>query len=227
MEIKATGRQRYNFAVQHMIAAARFARLCYKVEDENAGAPFGPFYDEIVSYVMATILSSVASLEANINEIFADLRDGFIVFDGLDMNLVTELWDLIEKKPILEKYQFALVLKKKDRMKKGDKKYQSVDTLIKVRNALVHFKPEWLDEQQEHKAIGKLLRGKFPLSPFFNKNDPIFPMRCMTHGFADWAVRSSLEFTKCFTQIADLPNRFAQFLDRMDTKPKKLPPIYQ
>lgn len=220
MEIKATGRQRFNFAVQHMIAAARSAKLCYKVEDENAGAPFGPFYDEVISYVTATILSSVAGLEANINEIFADVRDRIIVLNGLDMNLLTEIWDLIEEKPILEKYQFALVLKKKARMNKGDQQYQYADTLIKVRNALVHFKPEWLDEQQEHEKIGKLLRGKFTLSPFLNENEPIFPMRCMTHGFADWAVRSSLEFAQWFTQIADLPNRFAQFLDRMGTKPK-------
>jgi hypothetical protein len=222
MEIKAMGRQRSNFAVLHMIAAARFARLCYKVEDENAGAPFGPFYDEIISYVTATILSSVASLEANINEIFADVRDHMIVFDGLDINLLTEIWDLIEKKPILGKYQFALVLKKKDRMNKGGQHYQDADTLIKVRNALVHFKPEWLDEQEEHDKIGKLLRGKFTLSPFLTENDPIFPMRCMTHGFADWALRSSLEVAQCFTQIADLPNRYAQLLDRMDTKPKQV-----
>ena len=105
MEINATGRQRTNFAVQHMIAAARFARLCYKVEDDNAGAPFGPFYDEIISYVTATILSTVASLEANINEIFADVLDNIIVFDGLDINILTEVWDLIEGKSILKKYQ--------------------------------------------------------------------------------------------------------------------------
>jgi hypothetical protein len=220
MGIKSTARQRPNFAVQHMIAAARFARLCYKVEDDNAGAPFGPFYDEITNYVTATILSSVASLESNINEIFADVRDNIIVFDGLDMNILIEIWDLIEEKPIMEKYQFALVLKKKDRMNKGNKHYQNVDALIKVRNALVHFKPEWLGQQQEHEKIGKLLRGKFTLSPFFDQNVPVFPLRCMTHGFADWAVRSSLEFAQWFTQCADISNRFDQFLDRMDTKPK-------
>src|SRR4030042_426714 len=110
MEIKATSGYRPNFAVQHMIAAARFARLCYKVEDDNAGAPFGPFYDEVVSYVTATILSSVAGVEANINELFADVRDRIIVLDGLDMNLLTEIWDLIEGKPILKNYHFSLLL---------------------------------------------------------------------------------------------------------------------
>src|SRR4030042_6422907 len=103
-------------------------------------------------------------------------------------------------------------------MNKGDPQYQCADTLIKVRNALVHFKPEWLGEQEEHDKISNRVRGKFTLSPFLGKNDPIFPMRCMTHGFADWAVRSSLEFAQWFTQIADLPNRFAPFLNRMDTR---------
>lgn len=221
MEINAIGRQRPNFAVQHMMAASQFARLCHRVEHDNAGASFGPFYDEIIHYVTATILFSVASIEANINEIFADVRDGFIVLDGIDMDLLYEIWSLIEEKPILEKYQFALVLKKKSRMKKGDCVYQYVDTLIKIRNAFVHFKPEWIGEQEEHEKLSKALRGKFALSPFLTENDPIFPMRCMTHGFAEWAVRSSLAFTESFSQQAELPNRYAGFLTRMGTKSKQ------
>ncbi len=115
MEIKmeATARQRSNFAVQHMLAAARFARLCYKVEAENAGSPFGPFYDEIISYVTATILSSVAGLEANINEIFADGRDRIIVFDGLDEKLLTEMWNLIKEKAGFRKISICLDTKEK------------------------------------------------------------------------------------------------------------------
>ena len=62
--------------------------------------------------------------------------------------------------------------------------------------------------------------GSWAETQFLTENDPIFPMRCMTHGFAEWAVRSSLEFIQWFTKRADLPNRFAQFLDRMGTKPK-------
>lgn len=220
MEDKITLRQRSNFAVQHMMAASRFARLCYEVERDNAQSAFGPFYDEIIHYVTATVLFSVASIEANINETFTDIRDGLIVIDGLDINLLSEVWSLIEGKPILEKYQFALVLKKKSRMNTGYQFYQYASTLIKVRNAFVHFKPEWLGEQEEHENLGKALSGKFELSPFLAESDPIFPMRCMTYGFAEWAVESSLEFTKSFSQQAELPNRYASFLARMGTKPK-------
>ncbi len=85
---------------------------------------------------------------------------------------------------------------------------------------MVHFKPEWHDEQQEHEKIGNRLRGKFTLSPFLDENAPLFPMRCMTHGFAEWTVRSSLDFAQWFAQLADIPNRFEKFIDQMDTTPK-------
>lgn len=220
MGIKGTAHQRFNFAVQHLIAAVRFARLCYTVEEANTGKAFGPFYEEIISYVTASVFSSVAALEANINEVFADAQDGIITFEGFGPKLLNEIWDLIEDKPILEKYQFALVLRGRERMSKGDREYQFAGTLIKVRNALVHFKPEWDHEQQEHNKIGKQLRCKFKLSPFVDENVPIFPMRCMTHGFADWAVRSSLNFADHFAQGAGFPNRFVQFLWEMKTTPE-------
>jgi len=42
----------------------------------------------------------------------------------------------------------------------------------------------------------------------------------MTYGFADWAVRSSLDFAEWFAELAGIPNRFDQFADRMGTKPE-------
>lgn len=216
VQVQITLRQRSNFAVQHMMAASRFARLCHKVEQDNLGLPLGPFYDEIISYVTATILSSVAALESNINEIFADAQDGVFRFEALDVKQLNEMWQLIEEKPILEKYQFALVLNGKDRMGKDVSQYQSADTLVKVRNALVHFKPEWHDEQEVHDKIGKRLKGKFKFSPFVDENSPVFPVRCMTHGFAAWAVRSSLDFAQWFSGLAGLRNRFAQFMEQMN-----------
>src|SRR5688572_4968115 len=124
------------------MAAARFARLCFQVEAINSGKPFGPFHDEIRSYATAAIFSTVAALEANINEVFADAKDGFNSFPSVDSKLLNEIWELIEAKPILEKYQFALLIQGKDRMSKDEQEYRSANTLIAVRNALVHFKPE-------------------------------------------------------------------------------------
>jgi hypothetical protein len=219
MQFKGTAQQRYNFAIQHLLAAARFARLCFQVEATNSGKPFGPFYDEITSYATAAVFSSVAALEANINEIFADAQDGLISFGSIDSTLLNEIWELIEAKQILEKYQFALLIQGRGRMSKGEQEFQFADTLITARNALVHFKPEWHQQQKAHEKISRNLKGKFQLSPFLDENAPIFPMRCMTHGFADWAIRSSLEFAGRFAHESGTPNKFDRFLDRLKTIP--------
>jgi hypothetical protein len=216
--------QRHNFAVQHLMAAARFAKLCFEVEAGNSGKPFGPFYDEIISYTTAAVFFSVAALEANINEVFSDAHDGFISLNSVDSKLLNEIWQLIESKPILEKYQFALLIQGKGRMSKDEQEYRFAKTLIAARNALVHFKPEWHHQQRVHEKISNNLRDKFQFSPFLDENAPIFPMRCMTHGFADWAVQSSLDFAKCFAQESGVPNRFERFLDRIKTVPSKESP---
>ena len=204
--------QRSNFAVQHLMAAARFARQCKQVEVNHAGEPFGSFYDEIIANTTAVVLLSVACLEAYINELYAD---GAPKFDEVAVNLRQEIWGLIEEKSILEKYQMALVMKDKPKFIQGEEPYQSVDILIKVRNILVHFKPEWHHKQKQHAKIGRMLQGKFSLSPFVEGDAPIFPTKSMTFGMAKWAVESSINFISQFSVKADLPNRLERFMDKL------------
>lgn len=216
--MKTDLQQRSNFSVMHLMSAARFSRLCYKVEEENKGKSYGPFIEEVNAYTTSAVLLSVASIEANINETFADALDNFVSIGNFDQNFIKIIWQTIEKEPILDKYQFVLNMKGKGDLDKSTATYQSIQTLIKVRNALVHYKPEWHDNQVEHDKIGKILRGKFKLSPFLDELSPIFPMRCMTHGFTQWAVQSSLRFFDWYSSLADLPNRYTDFSDRLKTK---------
>lgn len=210
-------RQRYNFAVQHLFAVARFARHCHRVERANEDQTFGPFFDEILSYAPASVLSSVAALEANINESFSDLQDGITKNDHIDLGALQESWEEIEALRILEKYDRYLQLTVHGSLDTSIKEYQFVKILIDVRNALVHFKPEWHAETKLHDKIGRRLRGKFELSPFVDENAPIFPMRCMTHGLAEWSVKSVLNFNNWFASTASIPDRFSKFHDRLTT----------
>jgi hypothetical protein len=50
-------------------------------------------------------LSSVAALEANINESFADNNDGITIITDFDIHDLQSSWDEIEKLGILEKYK--------------------------------------------------------------------------------------------------------------------------
>ena len=80
-----------------------------------------------------------------------------------------------------------------------------MDLLIDLRNMLVHFKPEWDNDQKKHKEVEKKLKGRFELNPFWPKNNPIFfPFKCLSHGCANWAVGSSMRFILQFFALIGL-----------------------
>jgi hypothetical protein len=213
--MSATAKSRTNLAVQHIFAAAYSSRKADEMEVANAGKPFGDFYEEIVWNVSAAVLFAVASLEADVNEIFVDAN---INLGEYDKEILDEIWNLIEMKSILDKYEMALFLKKKERFDKSDPAYQDAANLIKLRNALVHFKPEWSDEKKEHKKIEDRLRGKFKLSPFLPPETEFFPKKCMSHGCAEWAVKTALAFRTFFSDKAGLSDRFAPYVGRLNTR---------
>lgn len=200
-------RQRHNFAYQHLAAASRFARACRNVEQENAGQAIGAFFDEIIALASSSVILSAAALEANINEVFADARDGTWPLGKIEADVLVEIWELAEKKPTLDKYELVFALHQKMRMDKGLHLVQRVHKLVKVRNALMHWKPEWYDEQIEHARLAKRLHNEFPLSPFVGVDTPIFPTRCMSSGMAAWAVESTGAFITWFSRESRLPNR--------------------
>ena len=95
---------RANLSVWHILAAAEFARKAGEIENTNAGKPFGDLYQEIASNVMASVFFSVAALEANINELF---KDSHKHIPELNLRIKKEFWNLIERKTILEKYDYV------------------------------------------------------------------------------------------------------------------------
>jgi len=59
-----------NFALQHLKAATFFRDRTRDIETQNESQQSGDFYSDIRSYASACILSTAASLEALINELF-------------------------------------------------------------------------------------------------------------------------------------------------------------
>jgi len=84
------------------------------------------------------------------------------------------VWDTIEEKPILTKYQLALTLCQKEKFDKGHNPYQDAHRLITLRNALVHYKPEWDTDLNEHKKLESYLSNRFLVSPFSHVNDAFY-----------------------------------------------------
>lgn len=198
--------QRSAFAVQHLMAAARFSRLCGVVETENAGKRLGAFYDEQIACVSATVMLAVASLESNINEY---LEDAHLFLPELSRGARKEITELLSTAAVLQKYTRVLALKGLPPMNEGALPYQDADLLIAVRNEFVHFHPEWHDSQHRHKKLGLRLAGKFALSPFMSEGQAVmFPQRIVSHGCTRWAVNSALAFMDEFAKRAFLPSRF-------------------
>ncbi len=76
-DLTATARSRMNFANTHLFNAHRFALRVHEVETTNAGEPFGAFWESIQADTLAAIMSSVASLEAFVNEAALEPRAYF------------------------------------------------------------------------------------------------------------------------------------------------------
>ena len=91
-----------------------------------------------------------------------------------------------------------------------------IKILIRLRNTLVHFKPEWVHLQKEHNKIGKALNGKFEMSPFLKPSEAIFPLRCMSHSMTKWAIRSSYSFIEVFSEVSTIENRIHKFKHLFD-----------
>src|SRR5688572_29145420 len=155
-EIKISGgiahfSTRSNIGGWHVIAAAKFAEAAGELEAEFADQEAGDFFQDIASNVMATIFFSVAAIEAAINELFKDAPE---TIPEQSPKLVRELWITYEiKTNLLDKYDLALLLKGKNKLDRGAKFVQHAEDLVRLRNALVHFKPESSDEDGLHKKL--------------------------------------------------------------------------
>jgi hypothetical protein len=198
-EVKAA--VRVNLSIQHLLAASHFSRHVASVEQAHMGEPFGAFFEEILWFSSACILSCIAGLEAYANELFVDRAEHF---PDLRPEIADKLWELFEQKPILEKFDMALLLKQKPKLDRGSRPTQDVAVLIELRNGLTHFKPEWDHEQAAHAKLSKRLEQFFVPSPFLPR-ESIFPRRWATHGCTQWAMKSCIDFLTRFESLSGAP----------------------
>jgi hypothetical protein len=199
--IQGIGKSRVNLSFQHMQEAIHLMELSRDCEAANSGKTFadGDFFNHHRAYVVGAIMTSVASVEARINEFYLDATDNLLdsILDAGQQALIAELWKPLDEKRvrILEKYQIAIVAIKRSKFDISKGPYQDVALLIDLRNMLVHYKPEWDNDQRKHRKIEKKLQGRFKLNSFCPKDDSIFfPFKCLSYGCASWAVRSSIKF---------------------------------
>jgi hypothetical protein len=198
---------RTNFAVRHMLGAARFSRRVGEVEREIAGKEFGDFWEESLHYASACIFAAAASLESYANELFFERQ---IAFPSYNSALLDKLWEIFEQKSTLDKFGFALLLRGKPDFNKGVGPYQDVAAVIELRNGLIHFKPEWDTEAVAHRKISNRLANRFTPGPFLEDDVLVFPRRWVTHSCTKWAVEQCLAFASEFERLAGLEPKYVR-----------------
>lgn len=225
--------QRIYLSILHIQAAAFFCRKCYEIE--NGYSDMQTLESNTRSilkyYAINTILSSVCFLEATINEIYCDTEKTPHFVQGLGepiIKVISQKWrENFERKPFILKYQKALELV-------GSKKFEETDTLLKdviilnsVRNAMVHYKPETILIKRTPKSkndindecyFEQLLKDKFNSSVIVGTEDPFFPERCLGHGCAEWAVKTSANFVEEFLNRMGIYTLFFDSKDLLTTR---------
>jgi len=212
-KVEGRGDSRVNLSVPHLISAASFARHLRDIEATNAGREFGEFWNDVFANATATVFHAVAAMESYANELFIDHQT---VFPELRTEVMAKLWELYEQKPPLEKFDFALILKTGTAFDRGSKSYQDVATLVKLRNGLMHFKPEWFSEQEEHAKLSSSLQYRATHSPLLPHPEPLFPRAWASHGTAVWVVSSVFAFIVEFEQRAQVPGRMSKHTKRFN-----------
>ena len=201
MKVTATLSTRSHFSWHHLFAACRLSARIGEVERENEGREFGSFWEEILQSALGVATLSVACLECYANELYFE---GAAIAEKLNPTATALVGDLIDNASILRKYEAALAIRRGKSLDYGCVAVQNADALIKLRNAVIHFRPEWSNAQVNHDRLSKILMYKFRPSPFLPETEPLFPLSWASHDFAKWALKSTVVFLEHFYAEAEI-----------------------
>lgn len=202
----------------HLDSAERFALACAKIESEEKHLDWPqPRWDEARSNALAAVLLAAASMESSVNEFYQQAVDrdenALKSLSETQMKLLAELWPEIEKLSPMRKHQVAVVAMGHEPMNKGQEPYRSADGLMRLRNALVHFRPEWDDDLKDHRSLEQRLSQLFPVSALADraKGQMVwFPHKCLGAGCAEWAIESAVQFSQQFVNTLGIRERLTR-----------------
>jgi hypothetical protein len=205
-----TLRIKHSLSRQHLTSATYFSQQSATLERSAVASDEDQARHR--SYVIGAVISAVAALEASINELYMEAQDQnrnpLPSLTPQAMALLSEFWGELERKPILHKYQIALLVAGVQQFDKGQPPYRDADNLIKLRDSLIHYKPHWDDEPGQHRNLQERLGTKFPLNALAASGSVWFPHQCLGAGCAQWAIETSRAFMEQFCVRLNIPDRF-------------------
>lgn len=210
----ASAKSRNYFSIPFIIGAAQCARGAKAVEDGYDGQDGAYLQAHALThraYAVGAVISATCCLEAFINECFSDADQvNLPTLRGLTpavRETLAGLWELgiprTAKYTILEKYEIAYFVVKQAKMARGVIRFQNADLLTELRNALVHFEPEWVDHvppdlKRAHQFEKRFKAKKLPENRLTSPQNPFYPDRLVGYGCAQWAVETAVGFIDWF-----------------------------
>jgi hypothetical protein len=190
--------RRVYLSLEHIEAASFFAKSTINSDIKNTK-----------HFSLATITHSVAFLEAFINELLIDAKE----FDGIWGNLgfneehretLNTKFRKIERLAVLKKYNKVLDVIAQKAIDKSTTLYDSISSLIDLRNYLIHAKPKELItyntskiKQSDFSKLERRLKGKFNLS---SKTETYLGIGIYQTECAKWALNTVIDFHIEFTK---------------------------
>lgn len=203
------------FSLQHIKSAAYFARSAATIQSElQQDLIASEKHTALSATAIAAIFSSVAFLEANINELFVETQDPKGPLAEMDRDKLAGfegLWtENVDRQPILCKYLLFLKTMGCPPLDKGTRTWMNVRLLIELRNKLVHYQASWLDGGTANMIRpGALVKSKL-ITPM--RQLPRVPGAAgrgtgswLSAGTALWAVQAAMEFTETFFEPLEIP----------------------
>jgi hypothetical protein len=196
----------------------QFARSSQELEQEADPKREG----ENRSYALGAVMASAAFLESHINELFMLASEDAMHYAALPSTAkqgMKAVWeDVSQKLAILPKYDLALALSDRPELDRGGLAYQDADTLVLLRNAIMHYKTGFRSHPDpEPLKVEQRLEKKFPVCTYYrNTPGPLFPHRCLGAGCAVWAVTSAERFADAFHERLGIRGPY-QYLQNIPT----------
>jgi hypothetical protein len=217
------------FSRDHLGSAITFTRQCARIEETAAGLSEEEKSEprkELRYFASAAFVTATAFLEAAVNETFAVAGETSAADMSVGKDLKPEdrtsldrLRPFTNRMSLLEKYELALAALAKPPFDRGASPYQEASSLVKVRNALIHYVPEWATggAEEDAKGIAALLKGRFVENPLTGAGNPFFPDKCLGSGGAAWATKSALSFADEFFSRLNVTPSHAHFRADVDS----------
>ncbi len=205
---------RVNLAVSHLRAAVSHSQECELLERDHEWPATQDILNRHFACASGAIIAAACALEASVNEFHQDAIDGTTNALGRAATArqqIVELRDTVDRAPLLRKFTWILSLADAPPLRAGEEPMQSAASVIELRDALVHYKPEWYHDLKQSRRLEDRLRGRFPLNRLSTDSMAFVPYRACGHGSGLWASRSVVGFLAAFyAQLGFEPKKVSQ-----------------